>query len=175
MLLPAPTVLEPQSLGPRIFVCSGFDYHPSHPSLPSVCLFKIQGGWLSFWSTFGWALWARLCPQHWHVVEKQTSKSLADIPWVGLHSVSHLESTGAQWLHVLYLVVTSVWFASFQSIIDSMKPKLAPLHEGGAAELLNKVMLPSLWEMQLSGCVLAACAALGGHGVEGPALSTERN
>lgn len=146
--LPAPTVLKPQFLGTRIFICSGFDYRPSHLSLPPVCfvcLFKIQGGWVSFSSNFRWALWARLCPKHRCVVEKQTSKGLADIPLVGLHSVCHLEGTRVQCLHALYLVVISVRFVSFQSIIDSMKPKLAPLHEGGAAELLNKVMSPSLW------------------------------
>lgn len=61
-------------------------------------------------SNFSLELWARLCPKHRCVVEKQTSKGLADIPLVGLHSVCHLEGTKVQCLHALYLVVISVRF-----------------------------------------------------------------
>lgn len=47
-------------------------------------------------------------------------------------------------------LISSAWCfqrgfrVSFQPVIDAMKPKLAPLNEGGTAELLNKVTLPSL-------------------------------
>lgn len=136
-------ILKPQFLGTRSLSALALTTVPPTflPPVCFVCLFKMLQRWASFLSNFRWALWARLCPR---TVRggKATSKGLADI-LVGLHSVCHLEGTRVQCLHALYLVVISVRLVSFQSTSrHSMKPKLAPLHEGGAAELLNKVMSP---------------------------------
>lgn len=51
----------------------------------------------------------------------------------------------------------------FQPVIDVIKPKLAPLNEGGTAELLNKVTLPSLEKRQPLFCLLLSARLRSGE------------
>lgn len=90
-----------------------------------------------------WALWAGHCPGHGGTAEDQIhgGPSLVEQPSQGrcFHSISTQQVRVCRDHTRFVCVFQSGFCISFQPIMDTVKPKLAPLNEGGTAELLNKV------------------------------------